>query len=240
MYDKKTKKPRFALYLLCLSALLTTCDKDETVYPTLVSYATIVVPATSRLNYHFILDDGAKAYADNKSRLDYDSSGKNGKRVVIYYNLLPQAPAGYDCSLSLFDVGDILSKEVEVAKSQQDLVCMGYDPIGIEKARISGGWLDIQYYYPAEYIGKEQHRLSLVDNQTVRPPADMPPGYTYLEFRQNAGGDPSGQKLYKNFISYRLGSYDPAVTGSKGIYLRVAAPYGQTTYLLLEYAEKKN
>lgn len=235
------EKQRFIrlLFLFAAALFFSGCDKEESDYPYYFSFATIEVPAESPNDYFFTLDSGLTAFPVDKSRVNYLSSGKDGGRAVIYFNFVAQPDTGFDSHIALYEVMDIQSKEVETAVDNVDIIILGDDPIGVEEARISGGWLDIYYYYPSDGTGTSKHRLSLVDNKTAMPPTDMPEGYTYLEFRQNAGGDTYGHGIIKNYISFRLGDWDPAVSGSKGIYLRVANPGSATTYLQIEPQQKK-
>lgn len=234
-----TNRLLIPLLIFVAAILFTGCNKEESDYPSYFSFATLEVPAASPNDYFFTFDSGKTAYPSDKSRVRYLSSGKDGNRTVIYFNFVAQSETDFDSHIALYEVMDIQSKKVETAVDNVDIIILGEDPIGIEEARISGGWLDIYYYYPTDGTGTGKHRLSLVDNKTAMPPADMPEGYTYLEFRQNAAGDTCGHGVVKNYISFRLGDLNPEVSGSKGIYLRVANPGSETTYLKLEPQNKK-
>lgn len=234
------KTPHRLLTLLTVPLLLgVACDKVESDYPSYVSFVTVHVPEESPSDYYFRFDNQQTAWPGNKSRVMYNSNEKDGHRAIIYFDYLAQAVPGYDCNIDLYSVMDILSKEVEVAETTDDILELGDDRIGVSEACIRGGWLDLYYYYPTDGHATTRHRLSLVDNRTANPPADMPSEYLYLEFRQNADGDTSGFSMVRNYVSYRLGDYDPTTTGHKGICLRVAepGPEGKVTYLYIEPKE---
>ena len=106
------KKQYLLLSLLCLAAFIPACDKDESDYPSYISFATVAVPAQSSRNYYFVLDDGATVYPSDKDRIMYNANGKNGNRAVIYYNFLASSVPGFDHNIALYDVVDITSKEI--------------------------------------------------------------------------------------------------------------------------------
>lgn len=212
------------------------CDKVESDYPSYLSFVTVQVPEDSPADYYFRFDNQQTAWPGNKERVMYNSNEKEGRRAIIYFNYLPEEQPGYDYNIDLYSVMDILSKEVEVAETTDDILELGDDRIGVNEACIRGGWLDLYYYYPTDGRGTTRHRLSLVDNRTATPPADMPSDYIYLEFRQHADGDTSGLSIARNYVSYRLGAYDPTTSGKRGICLRVAepGPEGKVTYLYID------
>ena len=230
------KKQYLLLSLLCLAAFIPACDKDESDYPSYISFATVAVPAQSSRNYYFVLDDGATVYPSDKDRIMYNANGKNGNRAVIYYNFLASSVPGFDHNIALYDVVDITSKEIVMADNAGSLLTLGDSPVGIDEARSSGDWLDICCYYPAQNAtSSAENRISLVDNRTVQPPTEMPQGYTYLELRLKTNGETSPLNIRRSCISYRLGEYGSASTGGKGLYLKVVPPDGEPTYLQLDY-----
>lgn len=228
------------LPLLCLAAFITACDKGESDYPSYISFATVEISTRPSQNYFFVLDDGTTVYPSDTNRIMYNANGKNGNRAVIYYNFLTQPASGYDHNIALYDVVDITSKDIATADSAGALLTLGDAPVGIDEARISGDWLDVccYYYSTQNTTSASDYKISLVDNRTVMPPADMPEGYTYLELRLKTNDTASGLGVRRSCISYRLGSYDPALTGSRGIYLKVLPPSGEPTYLQLDYERK--
>lgn len=225
------------LLLFCLCACNTACEKEESDYPSYISFTTVGVFKHSTDKYFFILDDGTTAYPGDSDRVAYNSRGKGGRRAVIYYNFLPQPASGFDRNIALYDIVDIPSKSIVTADNEVEVLVLGNDPIGVDEASISGRWLDISCYYHVPPTVFDHSKISLVDNQTVTPPADMPEGYTYLELRLNTGSKRSGTAIRKTYVAYRLESYAPEFTGSKGIYLKVTPPDGDTKYLKLDYGK---
>lgn len=214
---KQRLLPFFSALLLCAA-----CERETGDYPSYYSFVTVECPEEAPADYYFRFDDGQTAHP-GETRVYYDATERAGHRAVIYFNLLPEPEPDFDHNIVLYGVADILSKEVETADTETELATLGDDPVGIHKAILRGGWLDIHYYFPSAGTGAK-HRLSLVDNRTTQPPADLREGYTYLEFRQNANGDTSGPLRTSDYVSYRLGAYDPSVTGARGICLRVVPP----------------
>lgn len=223
--------PLIAPLLLLLFA---SCERETGDYPSYVSFVTVEYPDGAPADYYFRFDDGTTAHAGD-SRVYYAAEGRDSCRAVIYFNLLPETSPGFDRNIALYGVVDILSKEVETASTEAELTALGEDAIGVRSAALRGGWLDIYYYFPSAGIGAK-HRLSLVDNRTASPSDGLREGYTYLEFRQNANGDTSGPLQNSDYVSYRLGDYDPARTGARGICLRVTPPDkpGSVNYLYIE------
>ncbi len=232
------KKQYLILPFLCLAAILTGCEKGENDYPSYISFTTVGVPENPD-HYFFILDDGTTVYPGDKERIMYNANGKNGNRAVIYYKFLAQPVMGFDRNIALYDVVDLTSKDISTADNTSTLLTLGDAPVGVEEARISGGWLDVCCYYPTHNMASSSdYKISIVDNQTVPPPADMPEGYTYLELRLKTNDTAPALNIRKSCISYRLGPYGPESTGGKGLYLRVVPPDGDTTYLQLDYDRK--
>ncbi len=218
-----------AFALVAALAIFGSCNNSSDNGPSAkyVGYATLV---TDGFTYSFMDDAGENYYVANTQYLgDYSTTNsegvsKDGNRVVIWYDYADvEPPMGFDHSLTMFGIYDILSKDVEVATTATEVAAAGDTQITVTSMNLSGNWLDIVFN---AYTGPGfEHKLTLLDNQTVTPPADMPAGYTYLEFRHDDGnGDAlsSATTIGEGYVSYRLSDkYNPAISGSGGLYIRI-------------------
>lgn len=231
--------------LAVASLLLTACSDDESDYPQYAAYVTVVVPAPGPLAYadapayYFLSDEGDKIAAGDVSRIgrykteNEEGVSKDGKRAFIYFNYINQPLPGFDDNVALYQIVDILSKNVEVATTQEEVTAAGDNAMSLEEAKIRGEWLDIAF---SLFTSKDaKHKMTLLDNKTVTAPADMPADYQYLEFRQNADGI-NGSYRAQGYVSYKLGDdYHPAKTGKKGLYIRVNTIGDAVKYYKIEY-----
>lgn len=235
------KKLRYILPVLLAAVLLSACDLDDNNdYPTHMALTTVHVSAETPSEYYFTLDNNKTIYPSDQSRIGaYDTKDKEGKRAIVYFSMLEQPITGYDYSVAIYDIDDVLTKAIETAETEEQLTPFGNDRIAVESIWISGNWLNIYYCIPTNGSGSTKHRISMVDNKLATPPADMPTGYTYLEFRHHADGDTQGQ-LAQDYVSFKLDDYAPAVSGSKGLYIKVTPLTGPATYIKVEPKETTN
>lgn len=220
--------------------LLSSCNKgSDGDYPQYGDFVTVGVEPSDL--YYFTLDNNKKVYPSDVSRIptystkDKTGASKNGNRAFIYYSILDgKAVEGYHYSAALYyEIVDIQSKSVDtlgagdVADDK-----FGDDKLTMESARITNGWLDIGYVLKASPDSK--HKMTLLINPD-NAPAEVPVGYQYFEFRQQAESLSGSQYTGKGNVSYRLGKYDPAITGKKGLYIRVNNINGGVKYEKLDY-----
>lgn len=213
--------------LLCVSCNINDNDYDE---PQWSSYVTV---ATAGNSFYFVDDSGEKIYPGDVSRIGaYDTDGKDGKRAYIFFNYLRDNVDGFSSNIALYKVIDVLSKDVEVAKTGEDIKEAGDDPLTIDQMKIRGEWLDINFSLFTERYAR--HKMTLMDNSMAEPPANMPSGYQYLELRQNAG-DANKYYMGSGNVSYKLNGYHPSVTGKKGLYIRVNTISSGIGYYIIDY-----
>lgn len=231
--------------LAVASLLLTACSDDESDYPQYGAYVTVAVPTPAPTAYadapayYFLSDEGDKIAAGDVSRIrkyetqNEEGVSKDGNRAFIYFNYINQPLPGFKYNVALYQIVDILSKDVEIATTSEQVTAAGDDAMSMEEAEIRGEWLDITFSLFTTKIAK--HKMSLLDNQTATAPADMPADYQYLEFRQNADGI-NGSYRANGYVSYKLGDdYHPAKTGKKGLYIRVNTIGDAVKYYKIEY-----
>lgn len=221
----------FKTLLVALAALpfLASCSMDGNAdVPR--NYAYVVV--NEEVSSYYFTGDDDEIYYPAHVRGGYDAKDKDGKRAVIYFNIEREVEDGYD--VAIYEVYDILSKEVEVADTEEKVEQAGDDRLMIWDAAIQGDWLDIAFRI--ESAQGATHKLTLLDNRTLEStPPDMPEGYQYLEFRQKAENLHYGS-LNRGSVSFRLSDeYHPAVTGKKGLYIRIVNMNGNVEYYTVNY-----
>lgn len=149
----------------------------------------------------------------------------DGQRVILYFNpLYDNYPTGYDCSVKVLGVREILTKQVEelTAENEEEY---GNDPVSIFKGNMwisNGGYLNI--IFNQDLPAKVKHRVSLVKNTTVTPADD---GYIHLEYRYNTYGDTTDYWVY-GAVSFNLNSLD-ITSETKGVKIKInSADNGET------------
>ncbi len=227
---KKQFKLFFLLAIVVFS--VTSCSKGayEPDYPQWGAYVTV---ATDGVKYSFIGDDGETYKPVDMSRVPYyNPANKDGKRASIYFNVLRTVQEKLNYEIAVYELYDILSKEVEVVDTEEKLKEVGDSPMSIGYIGINAQWLDIKFALMT--VPSAMHKLTLCDNTLVNPPTDMPSNYQYLEFRQKPSGD-LGQYLADGNVAYELGDYHPTVTGKKGLYIRVNTIESGVKYFKVDY-----
>lgn len=212
------KKFKFALLAaIAVLPLLQSCNKEvESVYWLIAS----VQPLESN-DFYIKLDNGKKAYPGDRNRIGaYEA--KEGQRAIVYYQRQDKLVEGYDYNFKLYGLEDILTKAPRTITTEEELKTIGDDPIDIQPMGLSGGYLDIQF---GAYIASgSKHELNLIRNLVNPEEADADAdaeGYTLVEFRHNANGSLASNNYQPGYVSFLLGDLDPAVTGSKGLCIRV-------------------
>ena len=231
-------------------------DFDDSNYPAYYGYVTLATDLTNN-TYWFISDSNKKIYpgdtqylklyqyvATDDSRtvesgeskyplVDSEGKDKNGRRVLIYYNLLEEKVPNFDYNISLYRIYDILSKTVEVANTEDELKKFGDVGLNIGYASLSGDWVDTQINVVTATGAK--HVISLVDNKyQIKNPVSVPSDYLYLELHQSVSGEVGGSYATGN-VSFKLPEqYNPAKQGKKGLYIGFKDLNGTYQYVRLE------
>lgn len=141
----------------------------------------------------------------------------DGQRAIISFNpLYDNYPQGYDCSIKLTGVREILTKQIEelTAENEEEY---GNDPVSIYEGNMwisRGGYLNI--IFNQDLPAKVKHRVSLVKNTMAAPAED---GYIHLEYRYNTYGDTIGYWVY-GAVSFNLNSLD-ITPDTKGIKVKI-------------------
>ena len=136
--------------------------------------------------------------------------------MILYFNpLYDNYPEGYDCSVKVLNIKEILTKPIEklTAENEEEF---GNDPVDIFEGNmwINGGYLNI--VFNQNMPSKVKHLVSLVKNTTITPEQD---GYIHLEYRYNTYGDTTG--YWRNgAVSFSLGSLE-ITSETKGIKVKI-------------------
>lgn len=212
-------------------------DSNGDYYPEYYVYATISVNGSS---YFFTDDSGETYYPGDISRIstykttDDDGNSKDGKRVFLRFNKLPEKKDGFDYNIAIYYIEDILSKTVEIAETAAQVAAAGGDPVMIKETAFQGEWFTIVFRLRHSYDA--MHKLTLLDNRTATPPSGMPADYQYLEFRQLAKDMDGTGSLADGIVSFKLDdNYHPAETGKKGFYIRIMNLDKTVEYVRIEY-----
>lgn len=221
---------------VCLAAslVLVSCNKNKN--GDYYDYMGIMTVTVDDNTFYFTDNSGETYFPGDVTRFKYstvdgEGDSKDGRRVYVFFSFLSREAEGYDYNIALYGVDDILSKEVEVATTEEEVEAAGDDRIVITDALLGNEWLDIKYTIATSY--GSTHKLTLLDNQTAEVPEDMPANYQYLELRQDA--DISGYEYDSGLVSYRLDGYSPAITGKEGFYVRIRDLEGSVKYVSIKY-----
>ena len=140
----------------------------------------------------------------------------DGQRVILYFNpLYDNYPEGYDCSVKVLNIKEILTKPIEELTAENE-EAFGNDPVDIFEGNmwISGGYLNI--IFNQNMPSKMKHLVSLVKNTTITPVQD---GYIHLEYRYNTYADTTG--YWRNgAVSFNLKSLK-ITSETKGIKVKI-------------------
>lgn len=220
----------FILTALIAGSLLPSCNDSDADYP---NYKALVTVRTDgEASYYFDFDNEQTAFPGDTRRIGYYKA-EEGQRAMILFNYLDAKAEGYDNNISLYAIMDILTKDPKIVTTREELDAVGNDPLDIVGAEygtpqiwIGGGHLNINFALMGSPDSK--HEMILLQDKTPEavPETD---GYTNVEFRQKATGL-IGHNYQSGWVSYRLGDLDPALSGSKGLNVRVKTLSGAVKY----------
>lgn len=202
-------------FLAVMGVTFQSCDDNDyySIGDIAVDWATVNV--TGAHVYDFTADRWGKLWPAATVYPGY--SPIDGQRVIISFNpLYDNYPQGYDCSVKLTGVREILTKRIEelTAGNEEEY---GNDPVSVyeESMWISrDGYLNI--IFNQNLPAKVKHRVSLVKNTMVAPAED---GYIHLEFRYNTYDDTTNYWV-DGAVSFNLNSLD-ITSETKGIKIKI-------------------
>lgn len=211
----KTLKTTFTvLFALVATFVFQSClDGEDSDVADYVAIATThVIPgSTSGLDTFYFQLDNQKTLTPVINKVK-NFKAVEGQRVILQYDIESQATAGYDYGIELFNVTELLTKGIEVLTTENEEE-IGNDPISISKdySQLAVGYLNLQISFLS---GNTTATVHLVEN-TITPVEDV--DYTVLELRLSNPGSEYSSSNSSGLVCFKLGDYDPMLTGKKGI-----------------------
>lgn len=190
-----------SILTFCLISVLgfTSCNDDKySIDQYWVSLTT--VNKIGNNTYDFTLDNGQRLWIAAPAGL---SIKPKYDRAIINYTLLSDQFEGYDHTIRLNAIYDVLTKDVIYIapdnKAEQDSI--GHDPISVRSMWEGGGYLNISFGYNTS--GTISHMLNLVSDESDKA---VNKETVKLAFRHNKMADP---ELYpaNGYISFSLAPY---------------------------------
>lgn len=154
----------------------------------------------------------------------------DGKRVITLFNPLYDMEGGKGVQVKMEGINELLTKEVEEMKTQEDAEEFGNDPIVISQGYMWLGGRHLNIVFEMQLPRYEPHRISLVQNmleptEPGEPETSTEPeasteqsqpttfsmdkdGYVNLELRYNTYGDVTDRVGYGR-VSYNLEKFYP-------------------------------
>ncbi|WP_294629609.1 NigD-like protein [uncultured Bacteroides sp.] len=134
-----------------------------------------------------------------------------GERVVAFFNPLYDVENGVQVKME--GIQNVLTKEVEEMKTEEEAEEFGNDPIVIYQGDMWLGGKYLNIIFRQDRPRAEKHRISLVqDLIEVEEPTSVrvgEDGYVHLELRYNTYGDKTGIFGWGR-VSYNLEKFFPA------------------------------
>ena len=214
------KNSWIALLLLGASSLLGAClDDNEKNYSQLTIGTIQVIEGN---DYFFQLDPGSKMYPGDTTRI-HNYPLKHGQRAFINFDLLDEKIPGYDYNAVIYQIENILTKDIIRIPSDEVEENIGKDRINITNIWLSEGFINIQYQFFYDDKSDKKHLLNLVVNEN-KPENEGNTDYLTLEFRRN-GYNEHESVLGRGLASFRLDNIMPDLAGKKGILIRYHSLY---------------
>lgn len=239
---RKNKIKAFILLILIYVPILQSCLDDNNVSETLV-ISTINIPDPEGSEFYFTLDDGKKMYpSDTKSVINYKPV--DGQRAFVIFKQLDRSVAGYEYSIQVKSIVDILTKEiVTLSEGENTEEKIGDDKINITYMWITSDlkYLTIEYQYYGTQNENKKHLLNLVinnQNQDTFSNTSDNNDYIELEFRHNKESN-SPKHLDEGYVSFKLNQIESQMSGKKGLRIRVNTLYEGKKYYTLDFPSSK-
>lgn len=198
-----------------LSMFLSSCNDYDGDYATMQGFVTLHSLNADGTDYYFETDTGTKLFPTDKSRFQ-GFKAIEGKRALIYFNILDGKEPGYDYSIALYSVMPIYTDTATVISSQEEL-----DKIKPAQVKVLRGWLSKRYLtlaIAAPINTASEHKFRLFINDVEGEQQPNAEQYLKLELRHDAGKDEGG---YENgfYVSFDLSNVIFRFSECKGILL---------------------
>lgn len=208
--------------LLFAAALLVACDDNDGDY---AAYRDIVtVRRTAGSGLYFEMNNAKKLYPGDRSRIEgYDA--EDGQRAILWFNLLPDAVAGYDYNVAAYYIEDIYTAEARIV-TPEELDALPDDAVTLRDAELTAKHLTLMVAYPV--TDNQSHDFELVRAEPAAEDTPTHAGYLDVELRHDAGGDTGPYREY--YISFPLDELQEAMEGMSGLTLRVKTDRDRIIY----------
>ena len=207
-----------------------------------MALVTILNPGGLSGTFYFKADNGQTLYPSQFAVPTGGYDPEDGQRAFIYYSLLEEKSQQYDYNIKLYGISEILTKDVEEMNESNEAE-FGDEPI--ELVKLSGedkfDCLDqrriLHLLLPDQgHRKRKKHKISLVRSDSADDTED--PDYTLLELRHKPDDMGSDTPVARSSMaSFKLNSYDPAVTQKKGLKIRYKDFDGNLRTALIDYTE---
>ncbi len=212
---------KFKLFLLAAVAVLPvlqSCNDSDVEGADSMALVTILNPGGLSGTFYFKADNGQTLYPSQFAVPTGGYNPEDGQRAFIYYSLLEEKSQQYDYNIKLYGISEILTKDVEEMNDSNEAE-FGDEPIELVKLSgedkfdclISAGYFTCSFQIKVTGSEKLRHK-----------PDDM-------------GSDTPVAR--SSMASFKLNSYDPAVTQKKGLKIRYKDFDGNLRTALIDYTE---
>lgn len=192
-------------FMLTLGVVLTaflfsSCDKDDDGYSLGDVWGALVTvkPEGTGGAYSFVLDSGTTLWPA-ANHVSWYKPQKN-QRAIVYYTILSEQFQGYDYSVLVRGIQDVLTKyPAENLGGEKNDEKYGTDPVKILDMWTGDGYLNVRFAF--KYGGKEKHFVNLLHRAEV---SSTP---YYFEFRHNAYDDPPMSEQ-RGLVAFNLSELD--------------------------------
>ena len=196
---KKMKFFMLTLGVALTAFLFSSCDNDDDGYSLGDVWGALVTvkPEGTGGAYSFVLDGGTTLWPAANHVSWYKP--QENQRAIVYYTVLSEQFQGYDYSVLVRRIENILTKyPAENLGGEKNDEKYGTDPVKILDMWVGDGYLNVRFGF--NYGGRAVHFINLVEVENAENP------YTF-EFRHNAYDDTNASGR-RGLVAFNLSSLD--------------------------------
>lgn len=205
---------KFGLLLFAVTILLAACNDNDGDYAAYRDFVTVRTDTDG--GCHFVMDNQKTLYPGDRSRIaGYEAT--DGQRAILWFNLLPDAAAGYDYNVAAYYIEDIYTASARIV-TPDELEALADDPVSLIDAQLSKTHLTLSVAYNVS--DNEKHAFHLVRAEAPADQTQDTAGYLYVELRHDKGSDTAGaERGY--YISFSLEELQESLKDMNGLRMRV-------------------
>ncbi len=195
------------------------CNDNDSDYPSTYSFVTEHLIGANPSDYYFVHDNGESLYPGDKKRLP-GYQAQEGRRAIIYYNLLKTAQAGYDHNISLYAVEHSIRTGVStVVASEEELLALGSAPTSFNVQTFT---TPLYFNICLGYIGSraDQHRFTLVRKNYADAQTADDDEFLRLELRHDDNDDNRGTECWE-WLSFPIAPFAAELAGKRGTIVEI-------------------